>query len=305
MRDIFIYIDSTWILLENLNLNQSLLSIFFAFVLIASSLSVARPAQSQQQQPSTDDVLRDIQRGMPPLTQPSQAPPPQQQQQPQQWQDIGNDFVKRFNRQIYPSGQQPPSQQLQQPQQGIGVGQQQPFRIKITPINIREYQITAITLQGLFVRSSFKLIPNVQYQITDQDLQRMDAIGTKTPAFNIRKNTVISSQAIGTQLRFNIPYMALPKGTIQALQSSPVQRTSLSSSSSTLQQVQPHTVMEQLAFSPASFSGNHIMIKPVQMQSSPNQAVSILMLTGISSEYFELERICEQEEKIQYLGLRF
>jgi hypothetical protein len=100
----------------------------------------------------------------------------------------------------------------------------------------------------------------------------MDAIGTKTPAFNIRKNTVISSQAIGTQLRFNIPYMALPKGTIQALQSSPVQRTSLSSSSSTLQQVQPHTVMEQLAFSPASFSGNHIMIKPVQMQSSPNQA---------------------------------
>ena len=78
------------------------MSIFFAFVLFASSLSVAKPVQSQQQPSvSTDSVLQDIQKGVPPLTQPSQV------QQPQQAQDIGNDFVNRFNRQIYSSGQPP------------------------------------------------------------------------------------------------------------------------------------------------------------------------------------------------------
>jgi hypothetical protein len=97
--------------LVNFNLKSTLLSIFFAFVLIASSLFLAQPVQSQlqlQYVSLTNSVLNDIQRNMPPLTQPSQAPPSQQQQQqPQQGQDIGNDFVRRWNQQIYHSGQAP------------------------------------------------------------------------------------------------------------------------------------------------------------------------------------------------------
>jgi len=49
----------------NIKLKPTILSIFLVFVLFASSLFVAKPAQSQQQG-LTDSVLGDIQRGQQP-----------------------------------------------------------------------------------------------------------------------------------------------------------------------------------------------------------------------------------------------
>ena len=128
------------------------------------------------------------------------------------------------------------------------------------------------------------LFPNVEYQLTQAEEQEAKARGL--PVYNIRRSSDITPDNIERQLKFFVPYSALPAETVkvfQQQQSPSIQPSSLSSSSDLLQQYQP------LVYTPNDMSIIPIQsrIPPIPKEPFDDAKTTKKVITGIEGLWYE------------------